>query len=369
VETKFQVFVSSTYADLAEERAEVVSMLLNLDALPAGMELFPATNDDAWTLIQRVIDESDYYLLVIGGRYGSVDEESNLSYTEKEFDYAVDQKKPVMAFLHGDPGKISAEKTDQNDAAREKLNGFRAKVEKAVHINYWNGASELSGHVAKSFVKLQKSHPATGWVRGDVQTSTESLEELNALRKRLEEAERQLAAAREGPPPGTESLAQGAEGLRVDVYVTASIQTTDWDRHNPQFVVSVETTWDELFADVRPLMLDEAKQGAIEARLDRLFLGLAYVDAIEQTEGWIKSNKVSVSEYDAARGHVSTHDFDTMLLQLRALGLITKSQRNRSVKDTGTYWTLTPYGDTRLTALRAIRKDGALHDLDTNSVE
>jgi hypothetical protein len=369
VEKRFQVFVSSTYADLAEERAEVVSMLLNLDALSAGMELFPATNDDAWTLIQRVIDESDYYLLAIGGRYGSVDEETNLSYTEKEFDYAVEQKKPVMAFLHGDPGKIPSEKTDQNDAAREKLNAFRAKVEKAVHVNYWSGASELSGHVAKSFVKLQKSHPATGWVRGDVQTSTESLEELNALRKRLEETERQLADAREGPPPGTEDLAQGAETFVADVYVRATVETTTWNRHHPQFAVPIESTWDELFAEVGPLMLDEANQNSIEQRLDRWFFGFAYDEGVEKLEGWIKSQNLSVSEYDAESGSITTRDFDTILLQLRALGLITKSQRNRSVKDTATYWKLTPYGDARLTALRAIRKGEASVELGGGPAE
>src|ERR1700710_3079374 len=97
---RYQVFVSSTFLDLQAEREAVVSALLQMDAFPAGMELFPATDDDAWTLIKRVINESDYYLLVIGGKYGSIDPETELSFTEKEYDYAVEQGKPVMAFLH-----------------------------------------------------------------------------------------------------------------------------------------------------------------------------------------------------------------------------------------------------------------------------
>ena len=63
------------------------------------MELFPASDDDKWTLIKRVIDDCDYYVVVIGGRYGSIDPERGVSYTEMEFDYAVETKKPVMAFL------------------------------------------------------------------------------------------------------------------------------------------------------------------------------------------------------------------------------------------------------------------------------
>lgn len=128
MDRRYQVFVSSTFLDLQEERAAVVSALLQLDALPAGMELFPAADDDAWTLIERVIDASDDYLLVIGGMYGSIDPVSELSYTEREFDYAVAAGKPVMAFLHEDPDAIPAGKSERTEEAQAKLAGFRAKV-------------------------------------------------------------------------------------------------------------------------------------------------------------------------------------------------------------------------------------------------
>jgi hypothetical protein len=112
VDRRHQVFVSSTFLDLKEERAAIISTLLNMDAMLAGMELFPAADDDASTLIQQVIQEGDYYLLVVGGRYSAIDDASNASYTEKEFDYAVSLKKPVMAFLHGNPGAIAFEKSE-----------------------------------------------------------------------------------------------------------------------------------------------------------------------------------------------------------------------------------------------------------------
>ncbi len=49
-------------------------------------------------------------------------------------------------------------------------------------------------------------------------------------------------------------------------------------------------------------------------------------------------------------------DFETAIVQLNALGLIVQNVKNRSVKDRGTYWTLTPYGQAVLNRLRAIRK-------------
>lgn len=111
MEKRYQVFISSTFKDLIEERQAVLKAILELDHMPAGMELFPATDDSAWHLIQDVIDASDYYVLIIGGRYGSLDKEG-LSFTEKEYEYALKTKKPVIPLLHRSPDNLPRGKTD-----------------------------------------------------------------------------------------------------------------------------------------------------------------------------------------------------------------------------------------------------------------
>jgi hypothetical protein len=70
-------------------------------------------------LITRVIDESDYYLLIIGGRYGSLGADG-VGFTEKEYDYAVRQKKPVMAFLHKSPETLPFQDNEGDPVVREK---------------------------------------------------------------------------------------------------------------------------------------------------------------------------------------------------------------------------------------------------------
>lgn len=119
IDKRYQVFISSTYEDLHVERQEVMQALLELDCMPAGMELFPAANDDQWTLIKRVIDDCDYYIVIIGGRYGSI-APSGLSYTQMEYDYALLQGKPVIAFLHKEPGKIQADRTERTAQGARK---------------------------------------------------------------------------------------------------------------------------------------------------------------------------------------------------------------------------------------------------------
>lgn len=108
MDKRYQVFVSSTYDDLRVERQRVMQALLEMRCIPAGMELFPAADDDQWTLIKEVIEECDYYIVIVAARYGSTDSHG-MSYTEKEYRYALEQGKPVLGFLHADPGKIPNE--------------------------------------------------------------------------------------------------------------------------------------------------------------------------------------------------------------------------------------------------------------------
>lgn len=65
MEKKYQVFVSSTYQDLIEERQKVIEALLGKNCFPVGMEYFPAANDDQFTVIKKLIDRCDYYILII----------------------------------------------------------------------------------------------------------------------------------------------------------------------------------------------------------------------------------------------------------------------------------------------------------------
>jgi hypothetical protein len=375
MDRRYQVFVSSTFLDLAEERSAVVSALLQLDAIPAGMELFPAADDDAWTLIERVIDASDYYLLVIGGKYGSIDQATELSYTEREFDYAVGAHKPVMAFLHEDPDAIPAGKSEKTEEAQGKLAAFRKKVEQLKHVKYWAGADSLQGKVALSFASFTKSYPATGWIRGDVETAVGALAEINDLRKQLEAAKAQLTSIRTSPPPGVDDLEQGSD--RFITNASASTKTRDgtktsygtvawaeWSGHQ-----EVDPTWDELFSAIGPTLLDEAEEGALRGRINDWLTqrwGDAFRGAIRRQE---KEAGSKVEGFSGTRINLTADDFGTVLIQLRALGLIQRSDRKRSISDKATYWTLTPYGDTHLTTLRALRRSSNAGDVGPGEPE
>ena len=183
---RYQVFVSSTFEDLQSERQHVIQALLELDCIPAGMELFPAADDDQWSLIKNVIDDSDYYVLIVGGRYGSIGP-TGKSYTEMEYSYAIEIGKPVLAFLHASPGDLPSSKVESDSSARAQLEQFRALVRQK-HCRTWHSPAELGGIVSRSLVQAIKHRPAVGWVKAD-QPNEATLRELLELRKRVDDAE------------------------------------------------------------------------------------------------------------------------------------------------------------------------------------
>jgi len=127
MEKRYQVFVSSTFADLQDERSRVLQTLMEMDCIPAGMELFPAADEEQWAFIKKIVDDCDYYLLIIGGRYGSISSDG-VSYTEKEYDYAVSKGMKVVALLHAKPLEIPVGKSEMDSQSRVKLESFREKV-------------------------------------------------------------------------------------------------------------------------------------------------------------------------------------------------------------------------------------------------
>ncbi len=73
IKKKYQVFISSTYSDLIDERAAATQCLLDNNCIPVGMEQFPASDMSQMDYIKRMLDDCDYYILILGGRYGSLD--------------------------------------------------------------------------------------------------------------------------------------------------------------------------------------------------------------------------------------------------------------------------------------------------------
>lgn len=342
MEKRYQVFVSSTFIDLQDARKDVMQALLELDCIPSGMELFPAADEDQWSLIKKVIDDSDYYIVILAGRYGSIGPEG-YSYTEMEYRYATEIGKPVIGFVHSSPGTLPASDCERTDDGKRKLEDFRTLVQKKM-CRFWDTPADLGSKVSRSLIQLIKTKPGVGWVRGDLVPSESTVEEILSLRKRIEELEREIDSARTTEPEGTSELEKGSDEFNLH-YKFRAVDYSDYNRVDVE--ASATLTWDEIFSTLSPLMMNEAEETALIRALNSLVEKHSKIDHADSVE-LIGSTCEGFS--------INRDDYQTIKIQLRALGLIAQSTKSRSVKDTATYWTLTPYGDTVMTMLRAKRK-------------
>lgn len=176
---KLQVFVSSTYTDLIEERQAAVEAILEAGHIPAGMELFKAGKSQMKT-IQKWINDSDVYMLILGGRYGSIEEESGLSYTELEYRYALSKNMPVFAIVLKDSFLKANESQKDNVIIHEKDNvtkydTFRTIVESNI-VKFVANIDQISTNIHAQLHDILNDPDYTliGWIKGDSITENDT---------------------------------------------------------------------------------------------------------------------------------------------------------------------------------------------------
>lgn len=180
MDKKYQVFVSSTYEDLKEERSAVITALLKAGFMPTGMEYFTATSKSQWEVIEEIIPQCDYYIVIVAGKYGSIEPISGLSYTEKEYDLAVSSGVPAIGFLYQDLESLTVKQAESTEERQAKLNAFREKIKNRMS-DFWTNKDDLASKVLASLHKEVVDSPRIGWVRANAATSGEKLMDTSFL--------------------------------------------------------------------------------------------------------------------------------------------------------------------------------------------
>lgn len=159
---RYQIFISSTYKDLIEERQKVTQAILKLYHFPIGMEMFHADNEEQWCQIKNTIDMSDYYVLIVGRYCGTLIEDEGISYTEKEYNYAMSRGIPILSFVIADDAKKESYGVETSKQ-QMVLKKFIKKVKK-LPCEFWNNADELAYQVATTLSIKFLENNRNGWM-------------------------------------------------------------------------------------------------------------------------------------------------------------------------------------------------------------
>lgn len=336
ISKKYQVFVSSTFVDLQDERQDTIHTILDLQHIPAGMELFPATDMEQLDYIKRIIDGCDYYVLIIGGRYGSLDPEG-ISYTEREYDYAVATGKFVIAFIHGEVGEIPSKFVDMDEAQRQSLENFRNKVGTGRLVRFWKSREELQMVVVKALAHAFANYPQIGWIRGNEAASQPILQQSNKLLQENADLKNKISSLEKASDPKLSNLAD-----LEDKFLIRYEWKLGYGSHARNGESSQLLTWKQIF------------------------IGIAgKLGAAGRTTGVISSGvRVALKEYADRNNFYSLNGMDDIRIrtQLVALGLV-KIYMGKGVDGKAhEYVSLTDEGRQRFMELTAIRKDSVPSD-------
>ena len=312
---KYQIFVSSTYEDLKKERDQVIKAILEMGHIPVGMEMFSAADEQQWEIIKKQIDQSDYYVVIAAHRYGSMDGE--VSYTEKEYDYAVSKDIPVLGFVI-DPEVDWPEKWKENNSTiSRRLEAFKTKITSRM-VSHWKNEDDLYGKCGIALIKTFNTQPRDGWVRSSQTNATEMINEITRLSRENGELRHQI------------SEVQHAEESQHNNQVNKIIDALRLNERAIYVWLTGQEGWGEgkkvnllqIFETIGPYMIDEASDHTIADSLALRFSETSY------RRNWpVPSNFVKA-----------------YIADMMSLDLVTTSSKRHGIKDTAAYWTLTDFG-------------------------
>lgn len=315
MDKKYQVFISSTYEDLKQERDQAIKAVLEMGHIPVGMEMFSAADEEQWQLIAKQIELSDYYLVIVAHRYGSETPEG-ISYTEKEYDFAKACGVPTLGFIIDDKASWPTDKVDRDRKKVASLTKFQEKV-KSKLVHFWSTKEDLHGKVSISLIKAMTTNPRVGWSRADEVISPDVTKELSRLSKEnsILRTENQIMATRQ---------AEAADEVKEVVGILHANVRTLKIRSENSFATAEKHTRSllDLFLAAAPNLISESTT-----------LGIAQNIAYSIVSG--KHHK------NWPFGKINT---EKLIADFAALDLLETSKKKHPVSDKQAYWSLTKVG-------------------------
>ena len=226
------------------------------------------------------------------------------------------------------------EKSEQTDEGKKKLEEFKKLAEKKL-VKFWETPAELGSVVSRSMVKLMKNFPAEGWVKAGSAVDEKSVKEIARLQKENEALRKKIEKISVEAPEGTAMLKQGDDLVTLGFDYSARTYRGSYI----DIVGEIDVTWNELFAEVSPILINEAS----ESDMRGVFENLARK----------KPNNVTSEYSDVSVDNITDSSFGMICVQFKALGYIQLSEKKHSDQ---TYWSLTKYGEFVMTQLVAQRR-------------
>ena len=330
---KFQVFISSTYLDLKDERRAVEETIIRSGDFPVGMEAFPAADEEQFDFIKSVIIDCDYYVLVVAGRYGSVSPDGK-SYTEKEYHFAVENEIPVLVLLHGDRANLPDQKVEKDPENQQRLENFIDQISSGRLRKEWTTTDGLKLAVREALDHAKATKQRPGWIRGNTAAASEVLFELSESRKTVASLKEKLTDLR---PSG--ELPFDPAGLDAEIIASVYGKRKSGGGSSQKYTWEVPALLDEIFSKLSPHLLDSMNEASVRSTIGELL-------RTEPTYG----------SYVEGSSYIVEETLLEIRVQLEAVGLLKVNYSKTTRGGFANFWTLTKKGIQEMRLRRVIPK-------------
>lgn len=179
-EKRYQVFYSTSGEDTRNERLQLTQALSAIGCFTVGLEQRTPLSS---TLARRQIDESDYVVMLIGGKYGE-QSVTGESYLHLEYKYAVTKNKPIIVFMAKHPELMELNLRENHPKLIERFEQFCDELRKNHEVIYYNNLRDLDMNIRTFMPKFIEKNPQEGWVQARY---------VEQLKQKLQDLEERVA--------------------------------------------------------------------------------------------------------------------------------------------------------------------------------
>lgn len=151
--TKKTVFISSTFLDLKDERKKVWDSLEKFDVIVKGMEQFGARKTSPLATCLSEVEQSDIYVGIIGMRYGSEEAITGKSFSQLEYEKAVEQNLEILIYLIDEESSNVTPNLIQYDKI-QKLNNFKTILKDKHTVDTFSNPEDLVTKLQRKFKEI-----------------------------------------------------------------------------------------------------------------------------------------------------------------------------------------------------------------------
>jgi hypothetical protein len=175
---KYHIFIGSTLDDLKSERKELPRIVMELGHIPVMADHLELDSRNAQMLLQKTIEECDYFIALVAHKYQKNDETVNPLLAE--YSIAVKKGIPVLALIIDDKARWKPVKKETDIALIRKLNNLKAKLRDGA-FETWQTTPDLCQKAQTLLAQEFTVNPQPGWVREDRAIDPSVANELSRL--------------------------------------------------------------------------------------------------------------------------------------------------------------------------------------------